>query len=428
MFRRTLIFICSVFIFPGISLATGYSSAHFIIESAVDKELLQHVRASAETFYNIIKNNFHVLGWEQPLKVYYSKSESETVKLLKPYGVKYARNKSYYHIGSVPAVYTHHLTKGSKDAGLEGLYYAISQHLIYKSFPGSPGWFKKGLGSFWAQQVKIVKGKMVVSSPQASFDYSLRDNLKGGLRPNIRFLITRSDKQFEHLPYGFQFARELFYWLYKTGNLNTYLQKVPTQGYGISVLEEATSKSLGQINLELRSFLEANCFAEAYLAEALTSDVPAKKIQSLMKSIDLLPNYEQARLELARCFLQKKEYQKCKENLQLLLNGALSWQYPKAAQLMGESFYEQKHYQKAIEYYKKARDNCSDPTYKYRIAYKLGNCYYYLGNRDVAKQWYQRFLSSRWDYDDMKQCADYARDYIQKDTAGGSSTTSGSTK
>ncbi|MHC4759073.1 MAG: hypothetical protein ACYTE8_10480, partial [Planctomycetota bacterium] len=50
--------------------------------------------------------------------------------------------------------------------------------------------------------------------------------------------------------------------------------------------------------------------------------------------------------------------------------------------------------------------------YRYRIAYRLANSYNHMKNTSSARQWYETFLASKWNPDDMKLCADYAQKYV----------------
>ena len=190
------------------------------------------------------------------------------------------------------------------------------------------------------------------------------------------------------------------------------------KGYELSVLEETVSGSYGRINIGLSKFIKKDCYAGAYLKDGQQAEDKARKKQAFLKALELKPDYQTARLELAGCYYQSRDYENCRENLKQIFDDPESIEYRRAASLMGNTYYNEKDYLKALEYYNKAWEYSDYYEYKYRVAYQIGNCFYYLKNPEGAKQWYEKFLDCKWEQESMKASADYARKYLEHaDTA-----------
>ncbi|MFA5253002.1 MAG: tetratricopeptide repeat protein, partial [Phycisphaerae bacterium] len=211
---------------------------------------------------------------------------------------------------------------------------------------------------------------------------------------------------------GYHFARAFFYWLNETGKLEQYLKAVQEKGYELPVLEEAVDASYGKINMELKKFIETNCYAGAYLRDGQQTSDQAQKIQAFSNALELKPDYHAAKMELAECYYRSKDYEKCRENLQQILDDPESMEYQQAAGLMASIYYNEKDYQKSLEYYNEAWEYSDYYEYKHRTAYHIGNCYYHLKDQKNARKWYEKFLKCNWEKEDMKTSADYARKYL----------------
>ncbi len=411
MNKSILLYLCLVVFLPCSASAKEYHSAHFIIQSNLDSRLVEFVQQNAEAYYNNIRISYSFEDWQSPLTIYYSRTEADTHKLLAARGYTDNAVRSCY-VHDSPAVYAYQSNNKGESDDCETLFYGITRHLIRWNLKNAPEWFSDGLSSFLSQQARIVKNKLIITGPRPGDNFALRDKLERGSRPRIKLLFNTTTEQFHSMPYGRHFARELFYWLHKTKKLSLYIQNVKRNGYEIFVLENTVSKDLGGINLELLDFLNKTCFAEAYLSQAASAENTAQKKEGFLKALELKPDYQRARVGLAKCLLENKEYQECKKNLRKLLNLPESPQYLQAAVLMGNVYYSEKDYNKALEYYNKAWEYSKNYAYRYRTAYRIANCYHRLKNTTYAKQWYQKFLSLRWNSDDMKLCADYARKYV----------------
>jgi Tfp pilus assembly protein PilF len=212
---------------------------------------------------------------------------------------------------------------------------------------------------------------------------------------------------------GCHFARAFFYWLYETNQLKKYLKTVREKGYELPVLEEALSMSYGEVNVELLKFIKNDCYAGAYLKDGQDTEDNAQKIQSLKKALELKPDYQLARLELAECYYKNGDRKGCRDNLELILKDPQSAEYRPAACLMAGTYYDEADYSSAFEYYNKAWENSDYYEYKYRLAYKIGNCLYHMQDHECAKKWYKKFLDCKWEQDAMKSGEAYARKYIE---------------
>ena len=262
------------------------------------------------------------------------------------------------------------------------------------------------------EQTRIVKGKITVGRPNPWREQILRNEIEQGRRPNIKRLFSSSTEQFHDWDLGCHFARAFFYWLHETGQLEQYLKNVREKGYELSVLEETVSDSYGRINIELSKFIKKDCYAGAYLKDGQQTEDEAQKIQAFLKALELKPDYQAARLELAECYYRNRDYENCRENLKQILDDPESTEYRQAACLMANTYYNQKDYPKALEYYNKAWEYSDYYEYKHRTAYQIGNCCYYLKDSEGAKQWYKKFLDCNWEQESMKASTDYARKYL----------------
>jgi predicted negative regulator of RcsB-dependent stress response len=401
---------CALLLFTN-AFAEDCQSDHFIIHSDLDPCYMQFVRANAEAYYENLQGRYFQTGWQKPLTIYYSKTQSDTQQLLNKHGHKIKVDYGFYE-SSIPAVYTHQFMNNGGLSGWGTLFHEITHHFIHLNYSGSPAWFNEGFACFLGEQTQIVKGKITVGRPNPWREQILRNEIEQGRRPNIKRLFSSSTEQFHDWDLGCHFARAFFYWLHETGQLEQYLKNVRKKGYELSVLEETVSDSYGRINVELSKFIKKDCYAGAYLKDGQQAEDEAQKIQAFLKAIELKPDYQAARLELAECYYRNRDYENCRENLKQILDDPESTEYRQASCLMANTYYNQKDYPKALEYYNKAWEYSDYYEYKHRTAYQIGNCCYYLKDSEGAKQWYKKFLDCNWEQESMKASADYARKYL----------------
>ncbi|MHC4187678.1 MAG: tetratricopeptide repeat protein [Planctomycetota bacterium] len=411
MAKRVIILLCVGIIFPVSTFARRYPGKHFLVESNLDSRLVDIVQKRAEAFYTNLSNDFSLRGWLGQLTIYYSKNEAQTNQLLSKYGFVYLKGNSYYITGS-PSIYIHLFDENGKPSDRGLLFKGITRHFIAQNLNNAPGWFSEGLSSFFAEQSEIVNDKLVVSPVIPNNNTALKEKIDRGSRPNIKQLFSMTQEQLHGLEYGCQMTREFFYWLYDTDQLAAYLKNVQKQGFELSVLEKTVSKNFGKINLELLDFLNKSCYAEAHFSDALGTDDPNKKQETLFKTLELQQDYHKARIELIKHFHKADDLQKCKDHLDQILNAPVSPEHMSAAVLMGNLYYKEKDYSKAIEYYTRAWNYSTNYDGRYRIAYRIANSYNHLKNTTSARKWYQTFLTSKWNSNDMTICADYAQKYV----------------
>ena len=55
-----------------------YESQHFVIHSDLDSRYIEFIQLNIESFYEKILSEYLSKGWQKPLVIYYSKSQSDT--------------------------------------------------------------------------------------------------------------------------------------------------------------------------------------------------------------------------------------------------------------------------------------------------------------------------------------------------------------
>ncbi len=402
---------CCVLLLLTNAFAEYCQSEHFTIHSDLAPCFVRLVQTNAEAYYKNLNERYFQTCWTKPLTIYYSKTQSDTKQLLNKNGLTADVNYGLYEHGT-SAVYTHQFMNNSEFSGWGALFHEITHHFVQLNYRTPPAWFDEGLACFFGEQTQIVKGKLTSGMPNPRLEQILRNDIEQGRRPSIKRLFSTSTEQFNQWDMGCHFARVLFYWLYDTGQLEKYLKNVQRKGYDISVLEETVSESDEKINVELSKFIKKNCYAGAYLNDGRQTEDQAQKIQAFLKAIELKPDYQAARLELAECYYRDKDYEKCRENLKQILDNQQSAEYQQAATLLANIYYNQKNYSKSLEYYNKSWEYSDYYEYKYRLAYQIGNCCFYLKDYEGAKQWYKKFLDCNWEPEKMKTAVDYSRKYL----------------
>ncbi len=395
------------------AFAKNYRSKHFAIYSDLDPCYVQLVQANVEAYYKNLHEQYFPLGWREPLIIYYSKSQSDTQRLLKRNGLKAEVEYGFYD-PNVPAVYTHQFMDDGESNCRGTLFHEIAHRFIHLNYHDCPAWFDEGFACFLGAHTQIVRGKLIAGRPNPWREKILRSKIEGDRRPNIKRLFSSSRERFQEWDLGCHFARELFCWLHETDRLKQYLENVREKGYELSVLEETVSDSYGRINIGLLKYIRKNCYAGAYLEDGRETDDREQKMQACLKALELKPDYQTARLELADCFYRSGDYENCRQKLKEILEGPECFEFQQAASLMANTYYDQKDYSSALEYYKKAWKYSDYYEYKHRLAYQIGNCFYYLKDPDNTICWYKKFLNCNWEQESMKASVDYAREYIKR--------------
>jgi len=397
------------------AFAETYHSKHFIIESPLDSRYINFIQLNIEAYYENMAGHYFAKGWGKPLKIYYLEKQADSQELLNKHGDKYEIGYGYYTGNSTPVIYTHRFMNDGGVTGWGALFHEITHHFVGQNYEKIPTWFNEGLATFLGERTKIVKGKLTVGRPNSRRERILRNMIENGQEINIKFLTSlTTENKFHKWEPAYHVARAVFYWLYETNLLDKYLTNVQQKGYGLSVLEETAGKSYREINKELLAFIKAKCYQAAYYEDGcLAKDIEEKK-KFFEKALVIKPDYQPATLELARCFYENKDYEKCRVFLKPILGDLQSTEYRDAAYLTGGSYYEESLYTKALEYYEKAWEYSDYNEYKHELAYWIANCYNCLADQENAKQWYKRFLEENWDPKHCAKWVAYAQDYLHR--------------
>lgn len=415
MKKQVFLCLCCVLLVYMVAFAEEHKSKHFIIKSDLDTRYVQFVQANAEAYYENLAGRYFQVGWQAPLTIYYSGTQSETQRLLDEQGCQTKVDHGCC-VAGMPAVYTHQFMDNGERNGWGPLFGEITHHFIQLNLRDAPQWLTEGLSCFFGEQGHIVKGKLIMGELNSERAQILKERLDEGRRWNITRLFSARAEQFFNSDEGRAFTQVFFDWLYETGQLEQYLRSVREKGYELSVLEGAVSRTYGKINVELSRFLKENCDGWAYLGEGRRAGDEALKKEAFLKALELKPDCSGAQMELAKCCCRSKDYEKCGEYLKEILDEPEGIEYQRAAGLMGDACYKEKNYSEALGYYNKAWEYSDYYEYKYRVAYRIGNCYHYLEDPESAKQWYEKFLDCNWEPEStegMKKQVEHARKYIE---------------
>jgi tetratricopeptide (TPR) repeat protein len=418
--KRVISFLCVLFLLGQIGWAETYRSDHFIIQTDMDPRYVDFIRANLDAYYENMVGSYFDKGWDKALLVYYSRSQSDTQRLLVEHSSqgKFAYNRDNIRYGiyidKVPAVYTHRLMDDGNLTGWGTLFHEVTHHFVALNYDNPPAWFNEGLVCFLAEQARIIRGKLALGKPNPWREYALREMIDRGERIDVKYLTSLSSEQF-YAPgtKNYHPMRALFYWLYETGHLKAYLRNARQKGYTLSVLEETLGKSSDVINNELLAFIKKSCFAGAYLQQAMLLKNTPEKTGLILKALELKPDYCAAWLELARCHLASADYRVCREDLSHILNNPNIAEYPDALFLMGHSFYTEKSYTKALDYYRQVLDYADYNEYMYEVYYWMGSCYHYLKDYEIASQMHAKFLDRNWEPQRLSQQVEYSKKYVE---------------
>ncbi len=411
-----LCFSCALLLLTN-AFAEDYQRSHFIVCSDLEPRYVQFIRSNAGVYYKNLQERYFQAVWQKPLTIYYCKTQADTQQLLDKNGYKIKVDCGFYE-SSTPAVYTHRFMNNGESNDWGSLFHEITHHFIHLNYHDCPAWFDEGFACFLGEQTQIVRGELTMARPNPRREQILRNEIEQGHRLNIKRLLSSSTEQFNEWDLGCHFAGVFFYWLHETGQLKKYLGAVRENGYELSVLEETLSCSYKRINLELTKFIKNNCYAGACLKDGQQTADETLKIQAFRKALELKPDYQTARLELAGCYYRSGDYEKCRKTIEQILDDPESTEYRQAAGLTANTYYDQKNYTKALEYYNKAWEYSEYYEYKHQTAYQIGNCFYYLEDSDGAKRWYKKFLDCNWEQENTEASTEYARKYLGcKDTA-----------
>lgn len=396
--KKIFLYIMIAFLFlncPRVYSET-YESPHYIIHSDLDSRYIKNLQANIEVFYENMLSDYFSKGWDTPLDIYYSTSQSDTQKLMARFGYK---DKVHYgvYIPSSNAIYTHHEMDAGGFSGIGTVFHEIVHCFVNSNYVRPPAWYNEGLATLLGEQARCVNGRMALGYPNPWREQILRNMIEDGKKINVKELVSISARQFYKKRESYHPNRALFYFIHETGNLRKYMRKVTKEGYGLDVMENALGKSRDQINSELLVFIKSNCYPAAYYQDGITARNMEDKKKFFHKSLQMKPDYYPVQFELAICYYTENNYEKCNAALTSILDDPDCKEFARANNLLSDIYYMQKEYSKAIKYSQIAWDCSGYDEYRFRIAYKIGCCYNNLGNRAKAKHWFKKYLDENWE-------------------------------
>jgi tetratricopeptide (TPR) repeat protein len=389
------------------------------VESDLNDKLVQIVRDNAAACFNSLNETYFQLEPDRPLRIYLSATAAQSRKLLEDHGHTIEAgnpDKSGFYVPSVPAVYAYITAGDDGKITLEPLFASIAEHFVTERFSDAPEWFRLGLISFFSKNAQIIDGKLVPAESCPRAGLVLRAEVQTETRLNIKKLYISSDERFHEWSSGPAFVEAFFCWMQRNGHLASYIQKARQKGYELEVLEETTGVSAGKINIDLKKFIEGDCWTAAYLAEAEDAQDPNAKEKLLQTALESKPDYAEAQLALAKLYYQQGRGQLCQKALMPILSRPESpdlSEFAPAARLAATVLYDQTNYAQARDYYQKAWEKSDYYIYKYQIAYKLANCCHYLNEPEAARQWYGKFIESNFQPEQDQAAVAYAQKYIE---------------
>lgn len=389
-------------------------TTHFRIYSPLPAQFIRYIEVNAEAYYDSMVPRYFQRGFDGPLTIYFLKTQDDTRQLLASYGIGDVGYGQYIPArggasGVLPALFTHRVLDDGTLSLWGTLFHEITHHFIALNYGDPPAWFNEGLACFLGERTRIVKGRANIGHPNPWREHALRQLIERGLRIDVARLTALSDDEFYRAPEGYHLARALFFWMYRTGTLDHYLEAVKQGGYGLPVLEEATGLSAASIDRRLLDFIKTHCDPAADLYEAERVKGSAKE-PLLKHSLEVKPDFLAAQLELAEYFYYtRNDVPRTREALTPLLSEESSIEVGKALWVMGDTYYSSEDYAGAQPYYEQALAYADYNEHRHWLYYYLGVCAYMTGDRAKAKTWFAKFLETDWEPGEHPQWVAVAR-------------------
>ena len=385
-----------------------------VVSGDLSPKLMQVISDNAKACFGSLNKTYFQFEPNEPLKVYVSQTVADARKLIEDHGRLIEAGDRLY-VPSVPAVYTYIYTGNDKSITFEPLYASIAEYFISQRLSGAKEWFRLGLISFLSEGAHISNGEHVPGDICPRTGLALRAEVDAQTRLNIKRLYGygSSDEGYRKWSTGRHLAAALLCWLHQNGHLANYVRNVQRKGYDLDVLEETVGSSSGRINVDLKKFIEGDFCTAAYLAEAENAQDNDKKEQALQAALQEKPDYARAQLALARLYYSTGKNRLCRKTLMPILVRAKDAELMPAAKLVAKSYYDDKNYDLAREYYEKAWEYAEYYAYRYQIAYETANCCHYLDKPEEAAQWYQRFLDLNFRPVENEAAVKYAQKYVE---------------
>ena len=147
--KKIILCLVVVFLFLNCSsvYSRSYESQHFIIHSDLDSRYVKIIQSNIESFYEKILSEFFSKGWETPLAIYYSETQSDTQKLIAGFGYNDEIHYGIY-VSALKAIFTHRKMDSGGLSGLGTVYHEIVHRFVDLNYDRPPTWFNEGLATF----------------------------------------------------------------------------------------------------------------------------------------------------------------------------------------------------------------------------------------------------------------------------------------
>lgn len=381
------------------------------VEGDFGEHVIALARANAITCFKSLNETYFDLKPETTLKIYITSTPDQARQLIEYHGHAIEAGEGFY-VRSVPAVY---VGIGSDPAliSFKPVYKSIAEHLVEQQFSDAPLWFRVGLASSLGDEAVLNAGKMYRGGPCTLGSSVLLSEIEANVRLKINRLFVQTDKGFNAWETGPHFARVFFNWLDSKGMLADYVKNVHRKGYALEVLDETTDMPIGKMNMELKRFIESDCRAAAKLFEASEADDFTMREEALKAAIEMKPNYAQARLALGRLYYDNGQHQLCRNYVKPIINQVESVLLLEATRLIAGSYFNERNWNAALEYYDRAWEISEHCFYRYQTAYRIACCHHYLKHYETAVSWYEKFLNFNSQSDINLNAVDYAERYIE---------------
>ena len=394
-----------------------YQTRHFRIVSPLDPRFVRAIELNAEAYYDGMTPRYFPQGFDQPLVIYYAKTQADTRRALRGTGVGDVGYGLYLGtvptlFGGQPVLYTHRIMDGGGLSLWGTLFHEITHHFIQLNYGRCPAWFNEGLASFLGERTRIVKHTLTIGRANPWREQILRDLIDRGLQVDVNRLVSFSDEEFYRAKEGYHVSRAVFFWLYTHGKLDEYLSAVKEQGFGLSTLETVTSRSAEEINRALLDFIKKRCYPAAFLADADSTTDRVRKTAAYHRALGIQPDFQPALVEWAKVLHDEREFKQCRETVESVLRDPQSADYVDAAWVAGNCDYMQQRYPEALREYQLAADAAQYREDQYQLYYWIASCYHDLGNVVAAKEWYQKFLDNDWEPEDHPEWTSVARSHL----------------
>ncbi len=375
-----------------------HSSANFIVQSQDEDTLVQQFTLQAQTHYDHLCKSFFSVGFSQPqsIQLMTGVTTDATTTIDRP------DNQWQLSIDT------------NSPCRWNDLYKLIASKLIQINNPSAPEWFKLSLANFLSHNVRMTESQIIFSAIPLKYDYSLANKITSDTVGNIKKLLSVSSK--DRLPVDCEdfLACHIFHWLFSSNNLAAYLTNTRTTGYSIKILKDSSSTTLGQMKSELETAIaQKQQLSQAY-NQAIIAETIDQQIQQLCHLVMVNQNCHYGVLQLAKRYNNSGQYQLCRSLLEKLSQDTDCVYASYAFALIGETYYNELQYQQALVNCQKAWKLSALDDNRFRLAYRIGHCYFYLGNKSFASYWYNQFLETEPDNfgGQMSDCIDFAKDFV----------------